>query len=211
MHYPVHIPPFVQQIFPALTWRIETKLPEVYLTFDDGPIPEVTPQVLDMLAAAHAKASFFCVGKNVATNPDILQRAFLDGHTIGNHTYNHISGWKASKENYQAEITKTEQAIDASIVRSGKKWFRAPYGHLPPFYGYIREEFEIAMWEVLAADWDTQFTPEQCFEHVVNNWKPGSIIVLHDSLKCAERCLYVLPKLLTYFQQKGIAVKALPC
>lgn len=212
MYYPIRMPGFMPRLFPALTWCMPSARQEVYLTFDDGPIAGVTDKILDWLQQADAKATFFVVGNNATRNPELLQRAVVAGHTIGNHTYNHVSGWRVSQEDYRQEIDRTEAIIESQLTNTPNrlKWFRPPYGQLPPRYGFVADTHRIAMWDVLAADWDPQYTPNDCLNNVINNWRPGSLIVLHDSQKCAERCLYVVPRLLEHFSKIGVMVKALP-
>ncbi len=209
MYYPVHTPGFVHTLFPSLLWRVPTQTREVYLTFDDGPTSGVTEQVLSLLHQNNAKATFFLVGNNAARHPERVRQMVAEGHTLGNHTYNHVSGWRVSQLVYADEIRRTDDAI-ANATGAAPTLFRAPYGQLPPRYAYIQHTHRIVMWDVLAADWDTQYTPEQCLQNVLRHWQPGSIIVLHDSVKCAERCLYVLLRLLSYFEQQGVLCKPLP-
>jgi peptidoglycan/xylan/chitin deacetylase (PgdA/CDA1 family) len=219
MYYPIRMPGFMQQLFPELTWRLPVapgQQPVVYLTFDDGPIPVVTPQIQEWLRQAGASATFFMVGNNAVRHPELVQQHLALGFGIANHTYNHASGWRVSKQVYHDEITRTDTVVQAAHRQFGlphagaKPWLRPPYGHLPVMYKYIVATHRVAMWDVVAGDWDPQYTPQDCLRNVIDNWQPGSVIVLHDSVKCAERCLYVVPRLLEHFSKIGVMVKALP-
>jgi len=201
--YTVRTPKFAQFLFSRFIWRlIDTET--VYLTFDDGPIPEATPWVLDQLKAYDAKATFFCVGENVKNHPNIYQRILAEGHTVGNHTYNHLNAWKSKKHNY---ISNVDQASD--LISS--KLFRPPYGKLTPSLSKrISKNYDIIMWDVLSGDFDSNITAEKCLSNVKKNAREGSIIVFHDSIKAIEKLKVVLPQALAYFKEKGIEMKSIP-
>lgn len=179
----------------------------VYLTFDDGPNPEVTPFVLSELEKYGARATFFCVGNNVTRYPDIFARTAAAGHTMGNHTYNHLNGWKTCNAHYLKNIAQADKHI-------GSRLFRPPYGRikLSQYRKLMRRypNYTVYMWDILSGDFDTTITGEQCLENVLQAIEPGSIIVFHDSDKARERLKTALPGVLEYCKQKGWAMKALP-
>jgi peptidoglycan-N-acetylglucosamine deacetylase len=194
--YFVKTPAYLKTIYPSLLWDIK-KEDTLYLTFDDGPIPEITEHILDMLQAYNAKATFFCIGENVKNNEHIFNRIKHDGHTVGNHTFHHLSGWKTDTEVYLDDIS----ACDA-LVQS--KLFRPPYGRI----GYsqiqqLKKDYKIIMWDVLSGDFDSHITAEQCTKNVIDHATHGSIIVFHDSIKARDRVLKSLPVVLEHFSQKG--------
>lgn len=190
-------PKLIRIFFPQILYSIENDLNEVYLTFDDGPIPEVTPQILDILSDFNAKASFFCLGKNVLNNPDIFRTIIENGHTIGNHSFDHLNGWKTDNFKYFQNIEKAERLIKSDF-------FRPPYGKISPIQIFkLSRKYKIVMWDVLSGDFDINISKEKCVEYVLKNVKSGSIIVFHDSLKAKERVLYALPVVLDELQARG--------
>ena len=178
----------------------------MYLTFDDGPHETATPFVLDQLKQYNAKATFFCIGKNVAAHQEIYQRILKEGHSVGNHTYNHINGWKVSDEVYLEEIQQTKELIKSNL-------FRPPYGRIKRSQlkklQTPNSKIQIIMWDVLSGDFDTNLTPEACLGYVLYHTKPGSIIVFHDSTKAMERMQYALPKVLEHFSKEGYVFKGI--
>jgi peptidoglycan/xylan/chitin deacetylase (PgdA/CDA1 family) len=201
--YLVKSPWLLKRLYPALTWSIPTEEKEVYLTFDDGPHQTITPFVLDTLKARDAKATFFCIGKNVKEHPAIYQQIISEGHKVGNHTYNHYNGWKTPDDVYIKDILEAKQYIDSNL-------FRPPYGRISKFQiQQLKSLFKIVMWDVLSADFDITLTPQKCLEHVVSNVAPGSIVVFHDSQKALPRLEYALPKALEYLSTNGYKFKAL--
>jgi len=201
--YLVKTPKFIQSLFPNFTWRIPTKEKQLFLTFDDGPIPEVTPWVLDQLAQYQAKATFFCVGENVKNNPAIFSQVIDAGHTGGNHTNNHFNGWLTDNLPYFHNIRQCAQLVTSPL-------FRPPYGKLKPSQAqFLQRHYRIVMWDILSGDFDPKISKEQCLSNVVDKAKTGSIIVLHDSLKAKEKLYYVLPKILEHFSTLGYRFSAL--
>lgn len=201
--YLVKTPQFIQSCFPNFTWRIPTQEKVLYLTFDDGPIPEVTPWVLEHLAAFGAHATFFCVGDNIRKHPDVFRQVLDAGHAIGNHTYNHLNGWSSDNLPYFHNIRHC-----AHLTRT--VLFRPPYGRLKPKQAqFLQRHYRIIMWDVLSGDFDERLTPEQCFENVAGNATSGSIVVFHDSMKAAERLNYALPRVLAHFKERGYRFEAL--
>lgn len=180
-----------------LVWSIKTTKKEVFLTFDDGPIPEVTPWVLETLKQYDAKATFFCVGDNVKKHPDIYRMIVDQGHKVGNHTMNHLNGWTNFNKTYFENIEKCNAMIHSNL-------FRPPYGKIKPSQiSHLKNDYRIIMWDVLTKDYDASVTGEYCFEKVKKNCKPGSIIVFHDSIKAEKRLRKALPKSLEYLKQEG--------
>ena len=195
--YLVKTPPFVQFLFKRLIWRfVDTK--KVYLTFDDGPVPEATPWVLDVLKEADIKATFFCVGENVKKYPEIYQRILDDGHTVGNHTYNHLNAWKTKSNEYLNNIGLASDEIDSKL-------FRPPYGKLSPKLSKkIEADYDIIMWDILSGDFDSNISAEKCLTNVTAKAREGSIIVFHDSVKAIDKLKFVLPKVIEFFKSQEI-------
>ena len=208
---PITTPKVVKSLFPNLIWDIPTKSKDIYLTFDDGPTPEITNWVLKTLKQFNAKATFFCIGKNIEQHPDIFQGISNDGHAIGNHTFNHIKGWKTKTKSYHDEVVLCEETFKTQNVKS-EKLFRPPYGQITPKQIKNLKElgYKIVMWNVLSVDWDNSITKETCLKNVINHTTSGSIIVLHDSVKASKNMTYALPRILEYFTKKGFTFKRIP-
>jgi len=169
----------------------------LYLTFDDGPIPEVTPWVLEQLEKFKAKATFFCVGDNVKKHPTVFEQVKKQGHAIGNHTSNHLNGWATDNVPYFHNVRHCASLVNSVL-------FRPPYGKLRPKQAqFLQRHYRIVMWDVLSGDFDAHVSPEQCFKNVINNAQNGSIVVFHDSLKAKENLEYALPAVLGYFSERG--------
>lgn len=173
----------------------------LYLTFDDGPHETATPFVLDQLKAYNAKGTFFCIGKNVQQHRSIYSRILDEGHSIGNHTQNHVNGWKTPDKQYIEDITQAARYIDTQL-------FRPPYGRISRFQASFLQNvaspaYRIIMWSVLSGDFDIKLKPEHCLDNVVVNAKPGSIVVFHDSTKAWDRMRYTLPRVLEHFAKQG--------
>ena len=201
--YLVKTPRFLESLFPNFTWNIKTEEKVLYLTFDDGPIPEVTPWVLEQLAKYNAKATFFCVGDNVGKYPSVFQQVLAEGHSVGNHTFNHLSGWNTDNIPFFHNIRHC-----AHLVNSGL--FRPPYGRLTPSQTqFLTRHYRIVMWDVLSGDFDTNISKENVFDNVILSAKRGSIVVFHDSLKAFERLEYALPRVLEHFTAKGYRFESL--
>ncbi|KJS07103.1 MAG: polysaccharide deacetylase [Flavobacteriales bacterium BRH_c54] len=188
---------FIKKYYSNFIWKIPTTKKIIYLTFDDGPTPEITEWTLATLKAFNAKATFFCVGSNVAKHPEIFQQIISEGHAVGNHTYHHLSGWNANNEDYLRNIKKCEEIVTSNL-------FRPPYGRIKKSqYELIKNDYKVIMWDVLSGDFDPKTSPEKCLSNVVNNTTEGAIIVFHDSLKAADNIKHTLPKVLEYFTEKG--------
>ncbi len=183
----------------------------LYITFDDGPTPVVTEQILAILKQYNAKATFFCIGKNVEKNPSIFDRIIKEEHAVGNHTYNHLKGWKTSNQTYIDDVKKTQDLINSEFKTQNSKLFRPPYGKIKSSQAkHLRKlGYKIIMWDVLSYDWESHLPPEKVLNNTVNNAKSGSIIVFHDSIKASKNVLYTLPKMLNYFNEKGFVFKKL--
>jgi peptidoglycan/xylan/chitin deacetylase (PgdA/CDA1 family) len=210
--YTIRPPFFLKWIYPKLLWSKNTSGKTVYLTFDDGPIPNVTEFVLNTLKNFQIKATFFCIGDNIKKHPEIFQRAKSEGHAIGNHTFNHLKGWATDDEIYIDNFWKCQELTETNL-------FRPPYGRIKKSqinklvdgwrlkveYGLDTEnhQLQIVMWDVLSGDFDTGISAEQCYQNVITNVRNGSIIVFHDSLKAWERLEYALPKTIAFLKEKG--------
>lgn len=197
-------PPYLAgKLYPLMKWRFPVNEKAIYLTFDDGPIPTVTPWVLDMLNRFNAKATFFCVGNNVSNYPGIYSDILENGHATGNHTYHHLNGWKTATDTYIKNTEKCAELINSSL-------FRPPYGRLKfSQYSLIAAQYSIIMWDVLSGDYNIKITGEKCLQNIIKNAKEGSIVVFHDSLKAENNLKYALPKVLEYYSEKGFEFKAI--
>lgn len=199
-------PALIIKLFPGILWRVETINKEIFLTFDDGPIPEVTPWVLDQLKVFGAKATFFMVGDNIIKHKDIYQQVIAHGHGIGNHTLNHLNGWQTDTKEYLDNITKSEQLVETK----GAKLFRPPYGKLKwAQYQVLKLDYKIIMWDVLSGDFFKKIKQEDCLEKCVKNTSPGSVVVFHDSKKTFDKLKYVFPRYLEHFSELGYTFKSL--
>jgi len=201
---PVKTPLVVKKMFPNYIWDIASTNKTIYLTFDDGPTPEITNWTLNTLKAFNAKATFFCIGNNIEKHPDIFQNIIKEGHAIGNHTYNHVKGWKTKTDNYLKNIELCESEFKNQIQNNKSvttNLFRPPYGQISPKQGkQLRNKgYKIIMWDILSFDWDSKVSNESCLNNVIAKTKDGSIIVFHDSIKASKNMQYALPKVLEHF------------
>ena len=200
MFYLVKTPKWVKKLFPSSIWELNGPKKTLYLTFDDGPHPQITSFVLDELLKYNARATFFCIGGNVVENPLIFNRILKEKHAVGNHTHNHLDGWKTPNAEYWQNIAEASRHINSDL-------FRPPYGRITAKQQKQlqtgNKPFKIVMWSVLSGDFDVTITPEQCCENVFKNTESGSVIVFHDSEKAYERLKYTLPAVLKYFSEKG--------
>ncbi len=199
----VKSPSILKKIFPNLIWDIKTYEKKIYLTFDDGPHPDITPGVLEMLDKYKAKATFFCVGDNVRKHPDTYELILARGHKVGNHSYSHKNGWKISNDDYFDDIEKADKLIRSNL-------FRPPYGRITPSQiKHLKKNYSIIMWSVLTYDYSKNVSKEQCLRNSIIKTKPGSIVVFHDSLKSANNLFYALPMFLKHFTDKGFVFSVL--
>jgi peptidoglycan-N-acetylglucosamine deacetylase len=215
---PITVPKLAKSLFKNLVWDLPSKEKVLYLTFDDGPTPKVTDWTLDVLKQYNAKATFFCIGKNIDAYPSIFKRIITEGHSVGNHTYNHVKGWKTNTKNYLKDIDEAQQVLNNQISRfkiqglETINLFRPPYGQIRPKQAkqLIKLGYKIIMWKVLAKDWNSSISGKKCLENVVSYTSSGDIIVFHDSIKAEENLQYVLPKVLEYYGEKGFEFKRIP-
>lgn len=205
--FPAKIPYVIKALFPNRIWSLDAgkrKHPSsVYFTFDDGPIPEVTPWVLDVLKEYNAKASFFCIGENLQRYPDIGKRILEEGHALGNHTQHHLNNWKTKSEAYLADVKLAQRYIDT--YQLPYKLFRPPYGKLrtKDAKRLLDNAYEIIMWDILSKDYDASITKEKCLANVTKNLDAGSIVVFHDSLKAEKNLRFALPKAIETALSRG--------
>jgi peptidoglycan/xylan/chitin deacetylase (PgdA/CDA1 family) len=208
----VKTPKLVQRMFPKRVWALSEATNAIYLTFDDGPIPEITPWVLQELKKHKAKATFFCIGENISKYPEIFNSIISEGHSIGNHTYNHLNGWKTETDIYIENVLLADAELNnhSSIINT-QFLFRPPYGKITQNQAKILQKkgFTIVMWDVLSFDFDAETSEEQCFANVSENIKPGSIVVFHDSIKAEKNLRKALPKVLEYAVANNFELKAL--
>ena len=193
----VKSPSILKKLFPDLIWEIKTTKKEIYLTFDDGPHPKITSQVLNILDEFNVKATFFCVGENVEKYSDTFKQIINDGHRVGNHSYNHLNGWRTSKANYYSNIEKADNLIKSTL-------FRPPYGRISlSQIKPLSKKYSIIMWTILTYDYNKEVSKEQCLSNSIKNTKSGSIVVFHDSSKSKDNLLYALPLFIKHFLDKG--------
>jgi|SRR6478609_8387826 len=202
---------FLSKIFPGLTWSRETGEKKIYLTFDDGPIPVITEWVLELLEQYKVKATFFVVGDNVGKYPDVIRKVHEAGHKIGNHTFNHLNGWKNSTDYYIENTEKCKECLTSTLPDTkslyssgGKMLFRPPYGKASIAQRKkLYPQYEIVMWNVLTGDFDKNLHEDKCLHKAIKYTSPGAIVIFHDSLKAERNLRYVLPRYIEHFLQQG--------
>jgi peptidoglycan-N-acetylglucosamine deacetylase len=193
----VHLPAWITGFFPEAIWTMPNNERKVYLTFDDGPMPGVTPYVLDVLREKGIKATFFCVGENVFHYPELFDQIIEEGHAVGNHTYHHIQGIKCSDPSYFYDVAKADILIGSDL-------FRPPHGLMSKTqYRYLSRLYHLILWDVISCDYDYKLSPEQCFRNVTDFVREGSIITFHDSIKAKKNVLASLPLVIDYLQAQG--------
>ena len=206
--YLIKTPFWLRALYPNCTWKIPSKEKVIYISFDDGPHPEATPFVLEILKQYNAKATFFCIGNNVLKHPNVYESILQQGHRVGNHTYDHLNGWKTDLATYIENIKDAANLIESDL-------FRPPSGRV------TRKQIRtiqsdpncpkhIIMWDVLSGDFDLNLTGEDCAKNVIQNTAPGSIIVFHDSQKAWDRMSVALPLVLAYFSKLGYQFEFIP-
>ncbi len=191
-------PPYLfRKLIPGALWRMNKTEKKIYLTFDDGPVPGVTPEALSVLKNFNVKATFFCVGNNVRKHPEIFKQIISEGHAVGNHTFAHADGWNMTTKNYLSEVQKCSEIFSSKL-------FRPPYGRMrTPQRKKIQRKFKIVLWDVLTYDFDSELSGEDCLQATLKNSREGSIVVFHDSVKAKERMLFVLPKFIEEMKGRG--------
>ena len=202
----------IKKLFSSYVWNIPNTANKIYLTFDDGPIPEITEWVLEELKKHKVKATFFCIGDNIEKHPEIFKKVIGEGHTIGNHTFNHLNGWKTVTESYIENFQRCEDTIRKFAINDLIcKIFRPPYGKITRSQAKTIQQsgYKIIMWDVLSVDFDSALSREKCLENVLSNVRSGSIIVFHDSIKAFKNLEYVLPKTLIYLKENNFVCEVL--
>lgn len=193
----IQVPDVLRPLLGKLTWRRDSSSKVIYITFDDGPVPEVTPLVLDLLDKHNIKATFFCVGDNVRKHPEVYAEVLRRGHKTGNHTFNHIKGFSFSEEEYVANVKKAAEYIDSEL-------FRPPYGRIKRSQlKRLQSKYEIIMWDLITYDYDRKLSKESILRNVKHYSRNGSIIVFHDSIKAKDNMLAVLPMAIEYWNSQG--------
>ena len=209
MHqYFIKTPWLIKKIFPSYVWNMPKNEKNIYLSFDDGPHPEITLFVLEELEKYKAEASFFCVGHNVALYPNVYKKILENGHVVGNHTYNHPNGWETSTKEYLEDVAAASKHIETNL-------FRPPYGRIKSQQAkglkkaMNNENTRVIMWDVLSLDFDTSFSPQQCLRNVMKNSANGSIVVFHDSEKAFTNLRYSFPEAIKQLAEQGYQFKKL--
>lgn len=208
------IPGFVKWIYPKRIWEGPAEGKSIYLTFDDGPIPQVTPWVLEQLKAYDALATFFCIGENVQQHPGIFRKIINEGHSIGNHTFNHLDGWRTRTDEYILNTLKCRQVIQNNLPEKSFKrnpLFRPPYGKIKGRQAKELQKrgFTVVMWSIVSLDYDPSVSAERCYRNVKRHVRPGSVIVFHDSLRAQANLTTVLPRVLEHYNREGFTFRAL--
>jgi len=203
-------PILIKHFSKNLVWDIQTSEKEIFVTFDDGPIPNLTEHVLGVLEDFEAKGTFFCVGDNIYKHPEVCKKVVDHGHIIANHTFNHLKGWTTKKDDYFMNIEKCQMYISQYQHADEKPMFRPPHGQITwKQIKYLRNEYHIIMWDVLAYDFNTYHSPEMSLKKMIQKTKKGSIVVFHDNYKAEKKLKYMLPKYLAYFKERGFKFKKL--
>ncbi len=198
------VPGFIRLFYPSLFWSVSKAKKQIFITFDDGPHPEITPQVLQILDRNHAKATFFCVGENVKKYPETYRLILDKGHRTGNHSFNHLKGWEHDTASYVENVEKAAEWIDSNL-------FRPPYGKIKfNQIRQLRKKYYIIMWSVLTQDYDASLSREDCLALTLKHTCQGSVVVFHDSEKAKDKLLFVLPQLLESFRDRGYSFPVIP-
>ncbi len=211
--YLVRPPYLLKKLYSKAIWRMDSTQNKIYLTFDDGPISQITPWVLDVLKQNNIKATFFCVGENIIKHPEVYQRILTENHAVGNHTYNHLNGWNTHINNYMDNIVMCDKIMEVG-ERKQRVLFRPPYGKIKKsqIAQLLKNKtcsYSIIMWDVLSGDYDRKTSPEKCLSNAINNVRNGSIIVFHDSIKSQKNLEYALPRFIEQAKAKGFEFEKL--
>ncbi|MCB9252742.1 MAG: polysaccharide deacetylase family protein [Flavobacteriales bacterium] len=194
---PTKVPSVVKWMYPSLTWESGNKEKGIFLTFDDGPHPEITPWVIEQLKEFNFKATFFCIGENVHKFPEIIELIKLNGHSLGNHTYNHLKGFKTEDTEYIHNIRKCNELVGSNL-------FRPPYGQIKRSQiEILKKQYRIIMWSLLVEDWNPNLNTGLKLKNLVHKSRPGNIIVFHDSQKAEKNLKAVLPEYLHFMKNEG--------
>jgi peptidoglycan-N-acetylglucosamine deacetylase len=193
----VRAPLLLRQVYPGAVWRVRTTEKKIFLTFDDGPVPGITPAALSILKEANVRATFFCVGENVRRNPELYAQILAEGHVTGNHTNSHADGWKTSTQLYLREVQQCAEAVKSKL-------FRPPYGRMrrSQLKAIVRK-YKVIMWDVLTCDFDAELTKEEVLDLSIGKSRAGSVVVFHDSEKAGEKMLWVLPRYIAEMKKQG--------
>ncbi len=198
----------MRALYPNFTWKMPAQEKKIYLTFDDGPIPEITEFVLETLAKYEAKATFFCIGGNVEKHPDIFKKILLDKHSVGNHTFNHLNGWDSENDIYAENVVKCKTELLKNACET--TLFRPPYGRIKRQQAKrLMPDYEVIMWDVLSGDFSQSLSSETVLRKTIKYTEAGSIVLFHDSIKANERMSYALPRFLEHFSTAGFQFSAL--
>ena len=208
----VHRTPFfLPLLYPSLTWRMPEHGKELYLTFDDGPVSGPTEFVLETLKKFNTKATFFCIGENIRKHSAVFKKIVAQGHAIGNHTFNHLNGWKTRAGDYYKNVILCKDEIDGQLqemeAASPSMLFRPPYGRISRQQVKTLSSFKIIMWDVLSVDYNKNLLPEKCLKNTIGATRPGSIIVFHDSYKAEKNLQFALPRFIEHQLEKGCIFK----
>lgn len=211
----VHRTPFfLPLLYPSLIWRIPSDKKELFLTFDDGPVPGPTEFVLETLDKLKAKATFFCIGENVRKNPQVFRKVAAGGHTVGNHTFNHLNGWKTDTKRYVDNVLQCNAEIKARLTEqecrpSTPPLFRPPYGRITRRQISALQECRIVMWDVLSVDYNSRLSSEKCLKNTIGATRNGSVVVFHDSVKAERNLTFALPRYVEHFSSLGFEFKVI--
>jgi Predicted xylanase/chitin deacetylase len=207
---PHRTPSALPWLYPSLTWRMEPHEKTLYLTFDDGPVTGPTEYALEQLSALSVPATFFCIGDNVLKYPTIFNKIIAHGHSVGNHTVNHLNGWRHSTATYLSNVKEFDGIAANAGFQGPTNLFRPPYGRITRRQIKALGGYQIVMWDVLSQDYERSLSPENCLRRTIRACRPGSIVVFHDSYKAEPNMEYALPRLIDHFGGKGYVFKALP-
>jgi peptidoglycan/xylan/chitin deacetylase (PgdA/CDA1 family) len=200
----IRIPGLLRILFPQIICNVQGEKPLLYLTFDDGPTPGISDKIMDILQQYNARATFFCIGRNVERHPEIYNRIIQSGHVTGNHTYSHLKGWYTPDGEYYHDIS-----LAATFIQS--QLYRPAYGMITPRQlKHLEKQYQIVLWDVMSYDFAYNTSSEKCFDNVLRHARAGSVIVFHDSLKASTKVLYALPRLLDHYGSLGFSFKSLP-
>ncbi len=207
---PHRTPSVLPLLYPSLVWRMPADVKTLYLTFDDGPVPGPTEFVLEQLARVEARATFFCIGDNIDKHPAVFREVIAQGHTVGNHTVNHLNGWGTRADAYLANTVAFDQLAASAGLPQPTRLFRPPYGRISRTQIRLLSNYRIIMWDALSRDYNQSLSTERCLKQSIRACRPGSIVVFHDSLKAQRNMEYVLPRLIDHFAGLDYRFEPLP-